>query len=65
MTNIQILILFLIGAFLTLIGVFLKIKELPLASLVLIVGMTFEAAAGVFVIIKLFKKNKNDSFLDS
>ena len=66
MTNKQILILFLIGAVLTIVGAVLKIAKLPLASFLLIVGMTFEAAAALLLVYKLTKKeDKKDSFLDS
>ncbi len=66
MTNKQILILFLIGAVLTILGAVLKIGKLPLASLVIIIGMTFEAAAGILLVYKISKKeDKKDGFLDS
>ena len=69
MKNIQILVLFLIGSALVIAGVLFKITNEPkdLTSLFLIVGMTFEAVAGILLLLKLFKKNKNnsDSFLDS
>ena len=68
MKNSQILVLFLIGSILVIIGTFYKITNQPKdwTSLFLIVGMTFEAVAGVLLILKLIKKNnKSDSFLDS
>jgi uncharacterized membrane protein len=69
MKNIQILVLFLIGIVITAVGVLFKITNEPKdwTSLFLIVGMTFEAVAGILLLLKLFKKNKNnsDSFLDS
>lgn len=66
MTNKQILIVFLIGAILTIVGAIFKILKFPLASFLLIVGMTFEASAGVLIIYKLSRKNqKNKGFLDS
>lgn len=67
MKNPQILSLFLIGAVLTIIGALLKIthERQDLSSFFLIIGMTFEAVAAILLIIKLFKKNKSDSFLDS
>jgi hypothetical protein len=69
MKNIQILVLFLIGIVMTALGVLLKItnEQKDWTSLFLIVGMTFEAVAGILLLLKLFKKNKNnsDSFLDS
>jgi uncharacterized membrane protein len=67
MKNTQILILFLIGAVLTVIGALFKITNEPKdwSSLFLIVGMTFEAVAGILLILKLFKKKNSDSFLDS
>lgn len=68
MKNTQILALFLIGAVLTIIGALFKITHEPQdwSSLFLIVGMTFEAVAGIMILLKLFKKkNNNDTFLDS
>ena len=69
MKNIQILVLFLIGSALVIAGVLFKITNEPKdwTSLFLIVGMTFEAVAGILLLLKLFKKNKHnsDSFLDS
>ena len=68
MKNSQILVLFIIGAVLTVIGALFKItnERKDWTSFFLIIGMTFEAVAGILLILKLFKKNKNnsDSFLD-
>ncbi|TRX22194.1 hypothetical protein FNW25_04190 [Flavobacterium franklandianum] len=69
MKNPQILVLFLIGAVLTIIGVIFKIshERKDWTTFFLIIGMTFEAVAAILMLLKLFKKNKNntDSFLDS
>lgn len=68
MKNSQILVLFLIGAVLTIIGAFYKITNQPKdwTTFFLIIGMTFEAVAVLLLILKLFKKKNNtDSFLDS
>jgi len=67
MKNPHILILFLIGALLTVIGAIFKIsnERQDITSFFLIIGMTFEAVAAFLIILKLFKKNKSDSFLDS
>jgi len=67
MKNSQILVLFLIGAVLTVIGALFKIthERKDWTSFFLIIGMTFEAVAGILLIIKLFKKKDSDSFLDS
>ena len=69
MKNAQILVLFLIGAVLTIIGALFKIthERKDWTTFFLIIGMTFEAVAGILMLLKLFKKNKNntDSFLDS
>ena len=67
MKNPQILILFLIGAVLTVVGAIFKITDEPKdkTSFFLIIGMTFEAVAGILLLIKLFRKNNSDSFLDS
>ncbi|QBN18186.1 GldL-related protein [Flavobacterium nackdongense] len=69
MKNSQILVLFLIGAVLTVIGALFKItnERKDWTTFFLIIGMTFEAVAGIMLLLKLVKKNKNntDSFLDS
>jgi hypothetical protein len=67
MKNTQILVLFLIGAVLTIIGAYFKIMHEPQdwSSLFLIVGMTFEGVAAIMLLVKLFRKNNSDSFLDS
>lgn len=65
MKNMQILILFLIGGVLTILGAFFKIVEYEVASFFLIIGMTFEAVAIVLLILKIFRNNKPGSFLDS
>jgi hypothetical protein len=67
MKNTQILSLFLIGAVLTILGAYFKITHEPKdrSSFFLIIGMTFEAVAVLFLIIKLFKKKKSDTFFDS
>ena len=67
MKNPQILVLFLIGAVLTVIGALFKIthERKDWTSFFLIIGMTFEAVVGILLLIKLFKKKKSDTFLDS
>ena len=67
MKNPQIVVLFLIGALLTIIGALFKIthERKDWTSFFLIIGMTFEAVAGILLLIKLFKKKDSDSFLDS
>ena len=67
MKNTQILVLFLIGAVLTVIGALFKIthERKDWTSFFLIIGMTFEAVAGILLLIKLFKKKDSDTFLDS
>jgi hypothetical protein len=65
MKNIQIFILFAIGLTLVGIGVICRIMEYSAVSFFLIVGMTFTAVAGLLLILKLFKKDKPGSFLDS
>ena len=68
MKNSQILVLFLIGAVLTIIGALFKIshERKDWTTFFLIIGMTFEAVAAILMLLKLFKKkDKTDSFLDS
>ena len=63
MKNSQILVLFLIGAVLTIIGALFKIthERKDWTTFFLIIGMTFEAVAGILMLLKLFKKNKNNT----
>jgi hypothetical protein len=65
MKNRQILIVFLIGLVVTTVGGLFKIMHWPGASLMLIVGMTFEALAIVLLIAKLWKGNDKGGFLDT
>ncbi|HLA57035.1 MAG TPA: hypothetical protein VK623_13100 [Flavobacterium sp.] len=66
MKNRAILVLFLIGMVVTIAGALFKIQHWPGASLLLIIGMTFEAFAGILLIVKLLRKNDNSNgFLDS
>ena len=52
----QIFILFIIGIILTLFGVVFKLMDYPFASLLLILGMTFEGAALLTMVFKMTKK---------
>lgn len=52
----QIFILFIIGIILILFGVVFKLMDYPFASLLLIVGMTFEATAILTMLFKMIKK---------
>lgn len=65
MKNKHILALFLIGVVVTIAGAAAKLMHWELASLLLIVGMTFEAVAGICLIAKLLKKNNSGGFLDN
>ena len=69
MKNTQILVLFIIGGLLTIIGAAFKItnERKDWTTFFLIIGMTFEGVAAIMMLIKLLKKNKKntDSFLDS
>ena len=63
-SNMQLLVLFIIGMGLTMSGAFMKLKGSPEASLFLVLGMTFDAVTFILLAIKRFQKN-NKSFLDS
>ena len=65
MKNLQIFVLFMIGGFLTALGVLFKMLLYSFASFFLIVGMTFNGVALLLIIYKLIKKNDSDTFLDS
>ena len=65
MKNLQILVLFLIGGILTALGVLFKMLLYSFARFCLIVGMTFNGVALLFIIYKLLKKKDSDTFLDS
>jgi hypothetical protein len=65
MKNLQIFVLFLIGGILTALGVLFKMLLYSFASFFLIVAMTFNGVALLFIIYKLLKKKDSDTFLDS
>lgn len=56
MKHSQVFILFIIGIIVTLFGVVFKLMDWPFASLLLIVGMTFEGFAGLALVYKMMKK---------
>jgi hypothetical protein len=64
MKNPQITVLFIIGVVLTMAGALMKILGYEGASLLLIVGMTFNSLAALLLIVKLFRNNKNGSSYD-
>ena len=65
MKNTKILILFLIGTVFVALGVVLKVLDYSFNSLFLIVGMTFNAVAGILLILKMIRKNDSGSFMDN
>ena len=65
MKNLQIFVLFLIGGILTALGVLFKMLLYSFASFFLIVGMTFNGVALLFILYKLLKKKDSDTFLNS
>jgi hypothetical protein len=65
MKNTKILFLFLIGAVFVALGVVLKVLDYSFYSLFLIVGMTFNAVAGILLILKMIRKNDSGSFMDN
>jgi uncharacterized membrane protein len=66
MKNKAILILLAIGMVITVVGAFFKIQHWQGATLVLIIGMAFEAVALISLILKILRKKDNSGgFLDS
>jgi hypothetical protein len=65
MKNLQIFALFMIGGFLTALGVLFKMLLYSFDSFFLIVGMTFNGVALMLILYKLVKKKDSDTFLDS
>jgi|GEM_PF-5463493 len=60
----QIFILFLIGTALILSGVYFKRQDEKIASLLLIVGITFETVAILAMLVKRMTKNNKDHSSD-
>jgi hypothetical protein len=67
MKNKHIIILFILGSVITILGSLLKITHMEFCfvtgTLLLTIGMLSQVIAGVLFIVKLFS-NKNDSFLN-
>lgn len=64
MKNKHILTVFILGCILTIIGVLFKIMHWPYASVLLILGMLSEALAGVMLILKIYKDQNPNGFLN-
>ncbi|CAM3682297.1 gliding motility protein GldL [Flavobacterium saliperosum S13] len=64
MTNKHILIAFVLGCIITIVGALFKIMHWPGASLLLILGMLSEASAGVMLIVKIYKNQNPNGFLN-
>lgn len=60
----HILIAFALGCIITIIGALFKIMHWPGASLLLILGMLSEASAGVMLIVKIYKDQNPNGFLN-
>lgn len=59
-----ILIVFILGFVITVIGALFKLMHWPGASLMLILGMLSEALAGIMLIIKIIKDQNPNGFLN-
>ena len=64
MKNKHIVIAFILGCILAIIGALFKIMHWPGASALLILGMLSEALAGLMLIIKIFKDQNPNGFLN-
>ena len=60
----HILIAFILGCILTIVGALLKIMHWPYASMLLILGMLSEAFAGILLIIKIYNDQNPNGFLN-
>lgn len=60
----HIIVVFLLGSLITIVGALFKIMHWPGASIALITGLFFEVIAILFLIIKLMTTGKSDSFLN-
>ena len=59
----SILIIFILGCVITIVGAVFKLMHWPGASLLLISGMLCEALAGIMLIVKIYKnQNPNGLF---
>ncbi|ESU26539.1 gliding motility protein GldL [Flavobacterium limnosediminis JC2902] len=64
MKNKQIVLAFILGCIITIIGALFKIMHWPGASIMLILGMLCEAFAGVMLIIKIYRNQNPNGFLN-
>ncbi|ESU19238.1 hypothetical protein FCR2A7T_26620 [Flavobacterium cauense R2A-7] len=64
MKNKHILIAFILGCIITIVGALFKIMHWPYASVLLILGMLSEALAGVMLILKIYKDQNPNGFLN-
>jgi uncharacterized membrane protein len=60
----HILIAFVLGCIITIIGALFKILHWPGASFIMTIGMLCEALAGLMLIIKIFKDQNPNGFLN-
>nr|WP_294936719.1 hypothetical protein [uncultured Flavobacterium sp.] len=64
MTNRKIVLTFILGSIITIIGALFKLMHWPYASFLLIMGMLCEALAGCMLIIKIYKDQNPNGFLN-
>ncbi|HSD13947.1 MAG TPA: hypothetical protein VLB74_04805 [Flavobacterium sp.] len=64
MKNKQILIAFILGCIITIIGALFKIMHWPYASALLISGMLCQVCAGIGLIIKIYKDQNPNGFFN-
>lgn len=64
MKNKHILIAFILGCIITIVGALFKIMHWPYASVLLILGMLSEAFAGVMLILKIYKDQNPNGFIN-
>lgn len=60
----HILITFILGCIIAIVGALFKIMHWPGASLLLILGMLSEALAGLMLIIKIYKDQNPNGFFN-
>ncbi|WP_413614284.1 GldL-related protein [Flavobacterium sp. N1946] len=64
MKNKHIIIAFILGFIITIIGALFKIMHWPYASALLILGMLCEAYAGIALVVKIYKDQNPNGFFN-
>lgn len=64
MTNKKIMLTFILGCVITIIGAMFKLMHWPWATMILVTGMLCEVVSGCMLLIKIVKDQNPNSFLN-